>query len=140
MRLVLAALSLFVVVECCAQQAVPPSGKKAPGTDARAKINSQLLQAIDRAAGQTKNLPTEPPTVDIDDKGRALVDVRADVTSSLHSLIKKLGGTVVSSDKNHRSTIARVPLARLETLAEDAGIRSIEPAAEAITNRKKEAL
>ena len=142
MHLSLAALFLLLVAggangDGSAGVFVQDSARKPAPTDPRGKIDSQLLQAIDRKAGKTRNLPEESPHVDVDAKGLALVDVRADVTAALHSLIRKLGGTVASSDEKQRSTIARVPLDRLETLAGNPAVRFIGPAAEAMTQKKK---
>jgi hypothetical protein len=49
--------------------------------------------------------------------------------------IRDLGGTVLSTSRQYLSIIARIPILKLERLAEDPSVRSIEPAAEATTNR-----
>jgi hypothetical protein len=124
-----------------ATPAQTPRASTAPQTDEAtrqranpdAKIDSQLLQAIRRQAGETKDLPAEPPLVNIDRSGRALVDVRADVSDRLLASIRKRGGRIVSSDPAYRSIIARVPLDKVRVLAEDAAVRFIGPAAEATT-------
>ena len=51
---------------------LPP--QKDPRAETRAKIDSQLLDAIGRRQGAT-GLPLEPPRVDIDAQGRALIDI-----------------------------------------------------------------
>jgi hypothetical protein len=102
-----------------------------------AKIDSQLLQAIRRAAGDTKDLPLEPPLVDIDRSGRALVDIRADVSDPLIASIRKLRGRIVTTSVPLHSIIARIPLNSIRSLAEDAAVRFIAPTAEATTHRRR---
>jgi hypothetical protein len=75
--------------------------------------------------------------VRIDRAGRALVDVRADVTPAIEKKIRDLGGVVVSQSGRDQSIIARIPILRLERLAGDPRVRAIEPAAEAMTNSPK---
>jgi hypothetical protein len=60
-----------------------PSEKDAR-TPAQAKINSQILYEIyrDRGDAERKNVPSTPTGIDVDGRGRALVDVRADVTAA----------------------------------------------------------
>jgi hypothetical protein len=121
-----------------------PSGSQAPGvsekesrTPAQQKINSQLLYEIYRLRGEAvrKGVPPGPTGVKIDARGRALVDVRAVVTPALQKKIRGLGGLVLSTSVRDQSTIARVPLLKLERLAAESAVRFIEPAAEAITVR-----
>jgi hypothetical protein len=111
--------------------------EKQARTPAQRKINSQLLIEIYRRRGQAaaKRVPAGATGVKIDEAGRALVDVRADVTPALESRVTALGGIIVSSSPEHRSTIAWVPLLRLERLAQHSTVRAIEPAAQATTAR-----
>jgi hypothetical protein len=106
-------------------------------TAAQQKIDSRLLQEIYRKRGQAadKNVPPGPTGVRLDGSGRALVDIRADVTPALIALVRKGGATIVSSSTRHHSIIARVPLLQLERLAGDPAVRAISPAAEATTVR-----
>ena len=64
-----------------------------------------------------KNVPPDPTGVELDQKGRALVDVRAEVTAALQKNVRKLGGTIESTSSKYRSIIAWVPLNELERLA-----------------------
>jgi hypothetical protein len=59
------------------------------------------------------------------------VDVRAAVTADMKGQLVKVGGTIVSTSIAADSSIAWVPLLKLEQLAELASVRAIEPAAEA---------
>jgi hypothetical protein len=111
----------------------PPSEKGAR-TPAQQKINAQILFEIYRARGEGARKGVPPETdVRIDARGRALVDVRAPVTAALTRTIRALGGVVLSSSPAHESTIGRIPLLKLETLAADPAVKFIEPAAEATT-------
>ena len=128
-------VAVAVAVLCAAQTL--PVGDKGGRTPSQQKINAQILYEIDRARGgaATKGAPLETG-VRVDASGRALVDVRAPVTAALSRTIRRLGGVVLSSSPAHESTIARMPLLKLETLAADPAVTFIEPAAEATTLRK----
>jgi hypothetical protein len=113
-----------------------PSEKEAR-TATQRKINSQLLYEIYRHRGEAKRkgVPPGETGVKIDTRGRALVDVRADVTAGLLARIRARGGTIVSTSREYHSIIARVPLLELERLAANRTVLFIEPAAEAMTVR-----
>jgi hypothetical protein len=115
----------------------PSRSEKTERSAAQRKINSQLLYEIYRRRGeaQQKGVPPGSTGVKIDARGRALIDVRAEVTAALQHKIRTYGGTVLSTSRESHSIIARVPLLRLERLAADPSVRFIEPAAEAITVR-----
>jgi hypothetical protein len=115
----------------------PEVPEKNQRTPPQRKIDSQLLNEIYRARGEAeaKRIPPGPTGVRIDSRGRALVDIRATVTPRLQTAVRRLGGRVVSTSARDRSTIAFVPLLKLETLAADAAVQFIAPAAEAITGR-----
>ena len=117
----------------------PPSSEKEARTPAQSKINSQILYEIYRRRGDAarKGVPPGPTGVDVDSRGRALVDVRAEVTPALQKTIRSLGGVIMSSSPEHRSIVARVPLLKLEQLAGDSAVRFIEPVAKAMTNAPK---
>lgn len=141
------ALVLVLGVAGAARQAHGEGPSQAPvitdkrtRTPAQQKIDSQLLQAIERArarpgAGRATGAEAPPLLVRIDSKGRALVDIRIKVTAETRALVRKHGGTVISSSTEHLSIIARVPLREIELLANDPRVTSIVPAAEATTNR-----
>jgi hypothetical protein len=137
LAILLAAAAASAEGACAADfQTSRPSEKEAR-TPAQRKINSQLLFEIYRRRGEAgrKGVPPGPTDVKIDDAGRALVDVRAEVTPAIEKKIRDLDGVVISTSSQYQSIIARVPILKLERLAEDPSVRSIEPAAEAITNR-----
>jgi hypothetical protein len=131
----MASVLLVVLLMLTASQSFSPGDKKAR-TPAQQKINSQLLSAIRRAkdAPATSQGPSEPSEralVKIDRHQRALVDVRAAVTSGLKQHVVRLGGAIVSAWPEADSLIAWVPLLKLEQLAELPSVRAIQPAAQA---------
>lgn len=142
--ILLAALLLAVLPgRCIAAQdqrppQSPPVSEKDARTPAQRKINSQVLYEIYRRRGEAvrKGVPPGSTGVRIDTKGRALVDVRADVTPAIERAIRSAGGTVVSTSAAYHSVIAWVPLLKLESLAGNPAVRAIEPVAEAMTNPK----
>jgi len=109
------------------------AGDKASRTPAQRKIDSQLLQEIERAT----SAPNGPRTtaVKIDRRSRALVDVRADVTQELQRTVRRLGGSIVSTSPAYRSVIAWVPLLKLEELAAGAPVQAISPASQAVIHK-----
>jgi len=117
----------------------PVPSEKEARTPAQAKINSQILYEIYRRRGEAarKGVPPGQTGVDVDARGRALVDVRAEVTPKLEKTIRSLGGVIMSSSPKDLSITARVPLLRLERLAGESAVRFIEPAATATTNEAK---
>lgn len=70
-----------------------------------------ILYEIYRRRGDAgrKGVPPRPTGVDVDARGRALVDVRAEVTPVLQKTIRSLDGVVISSSPEYHSIIARVP-------------------------------
>ena len=118
----------------------PPASEKDARTPAQQKINSQLLYEIYRRRGEAvkKGVPPGETGVKIDKKGRALVDVRVEVTPAIERAVREAGGTIVSTSPPYHSVIAWIPLLKLETLAENPAVRAIEPTAEAMTNPKKQ--
>ena len=111
----------------------PAPSEKESRTPAQQKIDSQLLYEIYRLRGEAKkkNVPPDPTGVRIDKTGRALVDVRAEVTPALEKKVKSLGGTIQSTSREYRSIIAWIPLKKLERLAGDRAVLAIVPAAQA---------
>ncbi len=104
-------------------------------TPAQRKINSNLLYEIYRIRGEAekKQVPPEVTAVETDQKGRALVDIRTDVTPSIQQKIRSVQGTIVSTSPQYRSVIAWVPLLKLEELAAIMAVSAIEPSAKPTT-------
>jgi hypothetical protein len=112
-----------------------PKGSR---TVAQQKIDSRLLQEIDRARRGAGKSPRDAGSgVEIDSKGRVLVEIRCDVTAAIQKDLRTLNASIVSSLPDYRSILAWVPLARLEELAGRDKVYAIQPAPEAMTNRRK---
>ncbi|HEX8138034.1 MAG TPA: hypothetical protein VF544_10625 [Pyrinomonadaceae bacterium] len=105
-------------------------------TPAENKINSQLLYAIYRKRGEANRAPSGELRVKFDEKGRAIVNIRARVTKTLLSKIKSLGGKVISSFERYRDIRAHMPLEKLEELAALKDVIAIIPGDEATTNSR----
>ena len=135
--LTFALICLVGATAMCAVRQGPAPGGKGLRTPAQRKIDSHLLAEISRRQGrETETSAPASPLVKIDTEGRALVDVRAPVTPELQDKIRGWNGIVVSTSAQYRSTIAWVPVLKLETLAEDAAVVSIAPQLGSMTNRK----
>ena len=104
-------------------------------TAAQKKIDSQLLFALKQKRGETRGVPVAPIELELDGKGRALVDINATVSSRLESQIQKLGGAIVFKDSRYRSIRAWLKLEKLEELASLKDVNFIAPAARAMNNR-----
>lgn len=109
--------------------------KKASRTVAQKKIDSQLLYALKQKRGETAGVPTERIDIELDQKGRILVDITADISPRLESQIRKLGGAILSSDARYHTIRARLALEKLESLAAQKDVKFIAPAALPAFNR-----
>src|SRR5262245_51668864 len=109
--------------------------EKASRTPAQRKLSSRLLyrSRIHRGLPAVPGVPAPRAEVELDAAGRALVDLRADVSPRLLARIAALGGELVSQVPAARTLRARVPLDALETLAADAQVERIRPAGRAMT-------
>jgi hypothetical protein len=136
-RLCLAGLcALGAWAETAAVTALPqtPHDEKESRTPAQRKIDSQLLYALYERRGESGRRGTPRSDVEVDGRGRVLVDIRARVSKGLLARVRRLGGEVVSSSESYNSIMSRFPLKRLEALAARADVRFIAPAARATTN------
>ena len=109
--------------------------EKESRTAAQKKIDSQLLYALKQKRGETRGVPTERIDIELDRKGRALVDITARVSPQVTSQIRKLGGIVISEDQRYHTIRARLALEKLEALATLKDVSFIAPAAQAMNNR-----
>ena len=122
---------LALVAPPSASAAQPP---KEAQTAAQRKIDSRLLRAIERARRGRRQPPDA--LLQIDAKGRALVELRADVTPALAARLRALRATTVSVLPDYRSVLAWVPLTALESLAADDNVYGIQPAPQGTTNKR----
>ena len=114
--------------------------EKEARTPTQRKISSSLLYlksgrfASSIAPASSKNPSKQIQSlIDLDPMGRALVDVKGDI--SLRSKIESMGGTIVHSSSAQRSIRAWLPVDRVETLAGEASLDAIRPALLATTAR-----
>ncbi len=110
--------------------------EKESRTPAQKKIDSQLLYALKQKRGVTKGVPTQRIEIEVDQRGRALVDITAIVTPQVLAQIRKLGGEVISDDANYHTIRARLALEKLEALAKLKDVRFIAPFAQAMNSGK----
>src|SRR3989475_7457973 len=98
---------------------LPSRSEKTERSAAQQKINSQLLYEIYRRRGEAerKNVPPGSTGVKIDARGRALVDVRAEVTAALQHKIRTYGGPAPSTPRASHSILPRGPPLRFAGLA-----------------------
>jgi hypothetical protein len=133
--MLLALLVLGLLASPLANESAPQV-RKGLRTKAQQKISGQLLDEIERvkSGASPTQKPSARPLVRIDEKQRALIDLRTVVTREMTDRVVAIGGTLVSTAPEAHSIIAWVPLLELEALAETPTIRAIEPAASATTN------
>jgi Subtilase family/Proprotein convertase P-domain len=112
-------------------------------TPAQKKMDSQLLYAMKArrgepltAGGEVRSLRSAVDIDKVDEKDRVFVDIKADVNKELIVIIERLGGKITYVSDKTRAVRARVPLESLEELASLQAVRSIRPAAKAITQRQ----
>jgi hypothetical protein len=122
------------VTQKASRQMQEISHDKSYRTRAQRKIDSQLLYALEQKRGKARGVPSETIKLDIDAKGRALLDISAKVSTRLTSRIRQLGGTVISKFEAYHTVRARLALEKLEALASMDDVRFIMRAAEATTN------
>ena len=112
--------------------------EKAGRTPAQQKMDSQLVHALKHNRGEA--FAPAAPHVQIDVKmetdGRVLVDMDADVTPELLTLIQNGGGKVINSFAQYRAVRALIKLNQLETLAGSTNVSYIHRARQGHTNKK----
>ncbi|MFZ0826530.1 MAG: S8 family serine peptidase [Verrucomicrobiia bacterium] len=110
--------------------------EKARRTPAQQKIDSQLLYAdkMQRNLPVADGVPTQRVDLDQDGQGRVLVDITAEVTGGLLRQIEALGGMVINSFPQYHAIRAAVPLAGIERLASETGVKFVGPAVRALHN------
>jgi hypothetical protein len=102
---------------------------------AQRKLSSRLIYAdrMRRGVAIAANVYSLHSDVEVDEAGRVLVDVSADVSDALLARIEAMGGAVVSSHERRGAIRMVAMLDRLEDLAADSAIRNVRPADRAYT-------
>jgi len=107
--------------------------EKANRTPQMLKMDSHLVHAV--RTNRHENIGIElHPLVKVDAKGQAIVDIDAVVNPSLLAGIANVGGTVDFSSQRFHAIRARVPLSKLEKVADMKGVKFIKRAAESMTH------
>lgn len=113
--------SLFLLMALILTAGVSPADE----TDARAKIDSTLLAAIDQskpahglaAGGSRVRIPLS--------NGQATIAIRGTVDDALMQKIRANAGQVITSSPRDNTIIATMPLNRIEAIASDHHVTSV---------------
>lgn len=111
--------------------------QKRSRTPEQEKMDPNLLVTVQQAqkAG-TEQVPAVATNIQLDERRRALVDIRGNVTTDVLQKIEQVGGEVIFSSAPDQSIRARVPLRNLEEIAGMSDVTYIEAAVEAATHRE----
>ncbi len=104
--------------------------EKTSRTHAQRKMQSSLLQAARENRGEkmAKDVNLLPVVLKKDASGNIKIDITGDVTESLLSKIRALGGEIIYPSKEFHSLRASVPLSKVETIAGYSEVKFIQPA------------
>ncbi len=111
--------------------------EKQSRTPRQRKISSRLLHESKQRRGLriTPRVRELRTGVSVGRDGTTLVDIDTQVTAAVLDRIDALGGRIVVAVPDQESVRARVPLDRIEQLAELSSIRSIRPAGGFMTHK-----
>jgi hypothetical protein len=106
--------------------------EKAARTPVERKLATPLLYASRESRGlaMVQGLPPQRRVADragVESDGMVVVDIRGEVTDGLLQTIAQVGGKVVVALPNYGALRARVPVRRLEALAELPEVRFVAP-------------
>jgi nitrate reductase NapAB chaperone NapD len=109
---------------------------KAARTPAQKKISSLLLYELKKRRGEaiSREFETLETSIEVDSNGQTLVDIKAEVNETVLSRIQALEGKVISSFAQYQAIRARIPIEKIEVLAELPEVISIRPAERPINN------
>jgi hypothetical protein len=109
--------------------------EKKSRTPAQQKIDSHLLQAVKENRGEimAKGVPLRRANVYADSSGRLKIDISGDITEALLEKIKSLGGEIIYPSFKYHTVRVQVNLSAVENIASFPEVKSIKPAAIAIT-------
>jgi hypothetical protein len=111
--------------------------EKAARTPSERKISSHLLyeDRMRRGVPIARGIETLRSFIEVARDGTTLVDIRADVTPAVLQRLLDLGGRVVYASPRHRELRARIPIAKLRSLADLSEVDGIRPADRAFTRK-----
>ncbi|MBS0659240.1 MAG: S8 family serine peptidase [Verrucomicrobia bacterium] len=104
--------------------------EKASRTPTEIKIDSQLLYALRASRGlqAARGVPSLEVSLQTNEKGLILVDIKGEVGHAIHKVIERAGGSIVSSVPRFGGMRAWVPLSIVEEIASLKETRVIRPA------------
>ncbi len=113
--------------------------EKESRTAEQKKMDPQLIYAAKQQRGEWITNEVQSLTVDVktDEAGRALVDIRANVTDQLISSIGEAGGEIVYGSEQSGRIRAYLPHTEMERLANSDDVIFIEPAVGFTTHRAR---
>lgn len=111
--------------------------QKRKRTPEQQKMDPNLVVGIQQESQKagTEQIRTVATEIQLDERRRALVDIRGTVTPDVLQKIEAVGGEVIFSSAPDQSIRARIPLRNLEQFAGMPEVTYIESAVEAVTHR-----
>lgn len=118
------------------QQIAALDREKESRTPAQRKIDSRLLYQtkMERKQAIADGVPTLETGIKVDDYGFVEVDISANVSEKLLSVLRGMSAEIIFSAPQYRSITARMPIAEIENLAARADVYFIMPKQEAMTS------
>jgi subtilisin family serine protease len=113
---------------------------KANRTPAQAKISSDLLGAIKARTGEAliagaPSLKATAHTLEKLENGQISVDIKGEMTPALQAYIESQGGQVTANLPAYQASTAKIPIEKVESLAERPEVKSIDATPRAIRNQ-----
>ncbi len=108
---------------------------------AQRKIDTQLRQAAKLRQGQiesVRGVPLVKNAVEVTDTGKTVVEIKAQVSEELLSLLKNIDGEILSTSVETNTIRARLPIDLLEAVAARDDVRLIRTSARFTTNARAE--
>ena len=116
------------------------TAEKALRTPAQQKISSRLLDEQRRRRGMAvAGGDSLRRTIAVDAEGTVLVDIQTTVTDAVLSRIADVGGTVINVVRPYGAIRARLPLPRIDAVAELSDVQFIGPAERMMTQQRPDA-
>jgi subtilisin family serine protease len=124
-----ASLSINAQIQIAGLQAL-----KAGRTFEEKKISSQLLRLLAPHSLISNGGTAQDQAMHRDEKGRVLVDLKADISERFLDQLRGVGSEIVNSFREYQSCRAWIPLNQIRTVASASAVTSIRPAVQAITH------
>jgi hypothetical protein len=113
------------------------TAEKALRTPAQQKVSSRLLDEQRRHRGMAvAGGDSLRRTIAVDADGTVLVDIQTTVTDAVLSRIADVGGTVINAVRLYGAIRARLPLHRVDAIAELSDVQFIGPAERMLTQQR----